>query len=147
MSTDTDTASVEAVAADLDKLEACSTTDGLAELLDESWATAEKAAAMLRSLAAERDTLARRVAELEADGIHSCHPGCDRPVCVLVRERDALLVLAVELRKPPAVLFDGFSVYQVLPERQRYRTSPENVSDVLDAVVKIIRATTPKDHP
>ena len=43
------------------------------------------------ALLEQRDALARRVADLEANGIHSCHPACDRPMCVLVRERDALL--------------------------------------------------------
>ena len=28
---------------------------------------------------------AARIAELEANGVHSCHPECPRPVCVLQR--------------------------------------------------------------
>lgn len=44
-------------------------------------------------------------------------------------------------REPiPRVLFDGFSVLQALDPKAKARTSSENVSDVLDAVVKIMRA-------
>lgn len=40
----------------------------------------------------------------------------------------------------PAVVFDGYAVYQALSEKAKARTSPENVSDVLDAVADLIRA-------
>ena len=40
--------------------------------------TIDAAAALLRTQAA-------RIAELEANGVHSCHPECTRPVCVLQR--------------------------------------------------------------
>ena len=40
----------------------------------------------------------------------------------------------------PSVLFDGYTVYQMLSDRAKHRTSAENVSDVLDAVVKAIKA-------
>ena len=43
-----------------------------------------EAAAELRRLHAE-------VERLSLDGIHSCHAECQRPVCRLTRERDALL--------------------------------------------------------
>lgn len=39
----------------------------------------------------------------------------------------------------PLIVFDGFQVYQRLSERAKTRTSSDNVSDVLDAVVKILR--------
>lgn len=39
----------------------------------------------------------------------------------------------------PDVLFDGHRVLQALDEKARQRTGPENVSDVLDAVVRIMR--------
>lgn len=39
----------------------------------------------------------------------------------------------------PDVLYDGFAVYQALDEKARRRTGAENVSDVLDAVVKLMR--------
>lgn len=42
--------------------------------------------------------------------------------------------------KPPAVLFDGFAVLQALDEKAKGRTSAENVSDVLDAVVRTMRS-------
>lgn len=42
--------------------------------------------------------------------------------------------------KPPTVLFDGYAVYQALSDETKKRTSPENVSDVLDAVVRLMRS-------
>lgn len=45
-------------------------------------------------------------------------------------------------RELPDVLFDGHAVYSTLDDRAKYRTSPENVSDVLDAVVRLIRAAS-----
>lgn len=48
----------------------------------------------------------------------------------------------------PPILFDGFAVLQALTSRQRARTSAENVGDVLDALVKIMRAErAAKDKP
>jgi hypothetical protein len=43
----------------------------------------------------------------------------------------------------PEILFDGYAVLQAMSEKARARTSPENVSDVLDAAVKLIRAAAP----
>jgi hypothetical protein len=39
----------------------------------------------------------------------------------------------------PVVLFDGYAVYQAMTDEAKARTSPENVSDVLDAVADLIR--------
>lgn len=35
--------------------------------------------------------LTREIERLTLDGIHTCHAECQRPVCRLTRERDALL--------------------------------------------------------
>ncbi|RCM35111.1 hypothetical protein PA171_04275 [Pseudomonas aeruginosa] len=43
----------------------------------------------------------------------------------------------------PDVLFDGFAVYLALSDKAKGRTSIHNVSDTLDAVVKLIRAAAP----
>lgn len=40
----------------------------------------------------------------------------------------------------PDVLFDGVEVYNAMDERAWSRTNPDNVADVLDAVVRILRA-------
>jgi hypothetical protein len=40
----------------------------------------------------------------------------------------------------PAALFDGYAVFQALSQQARSRTGTENVSDVLDAVVRLLRA-------
>lgn len=42
----------------------------------------------------------------------------------------------------PEVLFDGYAVLQGLDDKAKARTSAENVSDVLDAVVRLIRAAS-----
>jgi hypothetical protein len=39
----------------------------------------------------------------------------------------------------PEVLFDGYAVSQALSPQAKQRTSLENVSDVLDAVVRLLR--------
>jgi len=39
----------------------------------------------------------------------------------------------------PEVLFDGHRVYRSLPPKALQRTSPENVADVLDCVVRLAR--------
>jgi len=39
----------------------------------------------------------------------------------------------------PAVLFDGYAVFKALSKDATRRTSTENVSDVLDAVVRLLR--------
>lgn len=39
----------------------------------------------------------------------------------------------------PEILFDGYAVYQALDIKAKQRTSPENVSDTLDAIVRIMR--------
>lgn len=45
------------------------------------------------------------------------------------------------LPKPmlPSVLFDGFAVFQALPDKAKRRTSVDNVDDVLTAVVALLR--------
>jgi biotin carboxyl carrier protein len=40
----------------------------------------------------------------------------------------------------PDILFDGYAVLQALSEQAKRRTSAQNVSDVLDAVVRVMRA-------
>lgn len=51
-----------------------------------------------------------------------------------------LEVLIPEPReKEPPELFDGFAVLQELGPKAKTRTSPENVADVLDAVVRLMR--------
>lgn len=51
--------------------------------------------------------------------------------------------LAAKQAQIPEVLFDGFTVWQALTAKAQARTSPENVSAVLDAVVRLMRAAQP----
>lgn len=46
----------------------------------------------------------------------------------------------------PRELFDGFAVLQELTPQARKRTGPENVGDVLDAVVRMIRARSKESN-
>lgn len=48
--------------------------------------------------------------------------------------------VAAQAQPVPDVLFDGYAVLSALDDKARSRTSPENVSDVLDAVVRLMRA-------
>lgn len=59
-----------------------------------------------------------------------------------VNGNDAQLTKFAELvaANPPAILFDGFAVLQALDDKAKTRTSAENVSDVLDAVVRLMRS-------
>lgn len=48
----------------------------------------------------------------------------------------------VEVGRAPDVpeeLYDGWAVYRELDERAKQRTSVDNISDVLDAVVRLIK--------
>jgi len=45
----------------------------------------------------------------------------------------------------PEELFDGFNVLQNLDDKAKQRTGAENVSDVLDSVVKLIRSKSDND--
>ena len=55
----------------------------------------------------------------------------------------ALSVTVAQAGQVPDVLFDGFAVYQALSDKAKGRTSSHNVSDTLDAVVKLMRAAAP----
>lgn len=39
----------------------------------------------------------------------------------------------------PDQIFDGYAVYRELDDRAKMRTSPENVSDVIDALARLIK--------
>lgn len=47
----------------------------------------------------------------------------------------------------PDVLFDGNAVWRELDERAKTRTSAENVSDVLDAIVRLMRRSVQENGP
>jgi hypothetical protein len=46
----------------------------------------------------ERDEARRKLEDLDVAAIHSCHNECQRPMCVLRRERDELLERNAKLR-------------------------------------------------
>ena len=51
-----------------------------------------------RKLERERDEARRKLEVLDVAAIHSCHDQCQRPMCVLRRERDELLDRNAKLR-------------------------------------------------
>ena len=65
-------------------------------------AWADRIDAAVAALIAERDALAQEVERLQADGVHSCGPHCQRIACVLRRDRDALRDEVAALRQQPA---------------------------------------------
>ena len=54
-------------------------------------------------------------------------------------ENSALKSELAEANRLFSVLFDGFAVYQFLTEPAKKRTSPQNVSDTLDAVISAMK--------
>lgn len=56
---------------------------------------------------------------------------------------------AKQAKEIPRILFDGYAVLQELRKDPRCanRTSAENVSDVLDAVVRLLRAELERRKP
>jgi len=58
----------------------------------------------------------------------------------LERFAAAMYAAGAEGTREPDVLFNGYAVYEALDDKAKARTSAENISDVLDAVVRIIRA-------
>ena len=57
-------------------------------------------------LTAERDRLKAELDNVRATDIHSCHDGCQRPACVMRRERDALKAENERLRASHEPLTD-----------------------------------------
>ena len=55
-------------------------------------------ASLCRRMERERDEARRNLKDLDVAAIHSCHNECQRPMCVLRRERDELLDRNAKLR-------------------------------------------------
>ncbi|HBP1340131.1 TPA: hypothetical protein L5T32_002453 [Pseudomonas aeruginosa] len=101
----------------------------------------------------ERDAALARVAELEKQepvalanrGIHAFWVKWTEAAAGLYGPGIKLYAhpVAQAQHSVPDVLFDGAAVYAALDDRQRMFTSPENVSVVLDAVVRVVRAAAP----
>ena len=74
------------------------------------------------------------------------HPLHHPDLVAEIERLKALSVTNIMIDVVPDVLFDGPAVYQQIDndKKGRNRTSPENVMDVLDAVVKLIRAASPE---
>jgi len=84
-----------------------------------------------------------QIAEEEGATVNEMSSDGDMNLCFTesTLERFAARIRA-EQKEIPDVLFDGYAVYQKILETRgelNMRTSPENVSDVLDAAVSLIR--------
>jgi hypothetical protein len=55
-------------------------------------------ASLCRRMERERDEARKKLEDLDVAAIHSCHNECQRPMCVLRRERDELLERNAKLR-------------------------------------------------
>jgi hypothetical protein len=93
------------------------------------------AARASQEAAAELDALKHDIARYVAIAAEQA-----TELSALTASRERCKALEGALRELPEELFDGHAVLMSLNPRQRVRTSPENVSDVLDAVVKLIRS-------
>ena len=92
--------------------EALRLADALETPTIQAGAFRHEAAAELRRLAgveAERNALRAENERLTLNGTHSCHAECQRPVCRLTRERDALLEALRDLVQLEA---DGRTEYE-----------------------------------
>lgn len=85
------------------------------------------------------DEPAQRVAEFVA----AANPQAILSLIARIRELEGDTGKSAEAI--PAVLFDGYAVYQALTEKARARTSADNVADVLDAIVGLLRAAPEGD--
>lgn len=54
---------------------------------------------------------------------------------------------ALQAKSVPDVLFDGYAVYKALTKQEQSRTSWENVSDVLNAVVRLLKLNPAPQPP
>lgn len=113
-------------------------------------------AEMFNRVEQQRDAAQARVAEWRAgiaraierasvfdDGSDGADAESARSVVAILSELLAAAPPAQAQHSVPDVLFDGAAVYAALDDRQRMFTSPENVSVVLDAVVRVVRAAAP----
>ena len=63
-------------------------TDALRKSIDNGANAEAEMTSFARKLERERDKAIRQLDNLNATAIHSCHNECQRPMCVLRRERD-----------------------------------------------------------
>jgi hypothetical protein len=84
-----------------------------------------------RRLERERDEAIRKLENLKADAIHSCHNECQRPICVLRRERDA----AIEKHRF-AVIHWQIGVAKMERERDEAREEHRKLKIILDLIKK-----------
>jgi hypothetical protein len=60
----------------------------------------------------ERDEARRKLEDLDVAAIHSCHNECQRPMCVLRRERDESRELAQQMSESNQVLMADVRFYR-----------------------------------
>jgi hypothetical protein len=60
----------------------------------------------------ERDEAIRQLENLKASAIHTCHDQCQRPMCVLRRERDESRELAQQMSESNQVLMADVRFYR-----------------------------------
>ena len=77
----------------------------------------------------------RDVCDGQWDGLRAVIPHLRRALCTAPEPRAEHML--------PDLLFDGYAVMDGLSDQARGRTSWENVSDTLDAIVKLLRAERP----
>jgi hypothetical protein len=67
---------------------------------------------LANTLKQERDEARRKLKDLDVAAIHSCHNECQRPMCVLRRERDEARELAQQMSESNQVLMADVRFYR-----------------------------------
>ena len=68
--------------------------------------------AVSQRLERQRDEAIRQLENLKASAIHTCHDQCQRPMCVLRRERDESRELAQQMSESNQVLMADVCFYR-----------------------------------
>jgi hypothetical protein len=77
------------------------------------------------------------IENLKASGIHTCRDQCQRPMCVMRRERDEARELEEKLAKAKAKLEEiGFLACCVLLERDEARQQRDKLAEALRSITK-----------
>ena len=85
-----------------------------------------------RKLERERDEARRKLNNLDVTAIHSCHNECQRPICVLRRERDEAREAATE-----QFIAGGKAIRERDEAREKLSAAWQSLRDSQDEVLRL----------